>query len=124
MAEITLEELRGKRQQETLAAQKAPETAVKEMEKQELTPEERERVEQIKEQIDVTDSQMLMQFGSGAKQNIADFSENILNNIRSKDTGYVGDLMTDLIAKVEGLDFESLEQERGLMDFSAKRRRR
>ena len=42
MAEITLEELRGKRQQETLAAQKAPETAVKEMEKQELTPEERE----------------------------------------------------------------------------------
>ena len=75
MAEITLEELRGKRQQETLAAQKAPETAVKEMEKQELTPEERERVEQIKEQIDVTDSQMLMQFGSGAKQNIAEYSE-------------------------------------------------
>ena len=120
MAEITLEELRGKRQQETLAAQKAPETAVKEMEKQELTPEERERVEQIKEQIDVTDSQMLMQFGSGAKQNIADFSENILNNIRSKDTGYVGDLMTDLIAKVEGLDFESLEQERGLMGLFRK----
>ena len=120
MAEMTLEELRGKRQQETLAAQKAPETAVKEMEKQELTPEERERVEQIKEQIDVTDSQMLMQFGSGAKQNIADFSENILNNIRSKDTGYVGDLMTDLIAKVEGLDFESLEQERGLMGLFRK----
>lgn len=77
-------------------------------------------MEQIKEQIDVTDSQMLMQFGSGAKQNIADFSENILNNIRSKDTGYVGDLMTDLIAKVEGLDFESLEQERGLMGLFRK----
>ena len=95
------------------------------MEKQELTPEERERVEQIKEQIDVTDSQMLMQFGSGAKQNIADFFGEYSEQYPLKDTGYVGDLMTDLIAKVEGLDFESLEQERGLMGlFPQKRRRR
>ena len=48
----------------------------------------------------------------GAKQNIADFSENILNNVRAKDTGYVGELMTGLISNVEGLDFSSLEKRR------------
>ena len=48
---------------------------------------------------------MVMQYGSGAKQNIADFSENILGNIRSKDSGYIGELMSELISNVETLDF-------------------
>jgi uncharacterized protein YaaN involved in tellurite resistance len=77
-------------------------------------------VEEIKEQIDLTDSQMLMQYGSGAKQNIADFSENILNNVRNKDTGYIGELMTGLVTSVQGLDFESLEKESGIMGIFKK----
>lgn len=79
-----------------------------------LTPEERQKVEEIKNQIDIRDSQMLMQYGSGAKQNIADFSENILSHVRVKDFGEVGTLMTDLVEKVRGLDFDSLEKEKGL----------
>lgn len=78
-----------------------------------LTPEERQKVEEIKNQIDIRDSQMLMQYGSGAKQNIADFSENILSHVRVKDSGEVGTLMTDLVEKVRGLDFDSLEKEKG-----------
>ena len=68
-----------------------------------LTPEERREADSIREQIDVRDSQMLMQYGAGAKQNIADFSANILNNIRAKDSGFVGDLMTELVTNVEDL---------------------
>ena len=79
-----------------------------------FTPEEKEKIRKIKNEIDLTDSQMLLQYGAGAKQNIADFSENILRNIRAKDSGYVGELMTDLIASVEGLDFEALEKKNGL----------
>lgn len=79
-----------------------------------LTKEEREQVDAIKEQINIQDSQMLMQYGTGAKQNIADFSENILSKVRVKDSGEVGSLMTDLVGKVQGLDFESLEKEKGL----------
>ncbi|HIZ21904.1 MAG TPA: toxic anion resistance protein [Candidatus Blautia faecigallinarum] len=79
-----------------------------------FTPEEKEKIRKIKNEIDLTDSQMLLQYGAGAKQNIADFSENILRNIRAKDSGYVGELMTDLIASVEGLDFEVLEKKNGL----------
>ena len=101
MAEITLDMLRKQRgQAEDAPAEETP-AALKEQITS-LTPEERRKVEELKEQIDLTDSQMLMQYGAGAKQNIADFSENILNNVRAKDTGYVGELMTGLIANVEG----------------------
>ena len=85
-----------------------------------LTDEERAKVEEIKDQIDLTDAQMLMQYGSGAKQNIADFSENILNNVRNKDTGYIGELMVGLVSSVQGLDFESLEKESGIMGIFKK----
>ncbi|HJA67450.1 MAG TPA: toxic anion resistance protein [Candidatus Mediterraneibacter cottocaccae] len=80
-----------------------------------LTPEERREADALRETIDMRDSQMLMQYGSGAKQNIADFSANILNNIRSKDTGYIGSLMSDLVTNVETLDFKSLEKGSGIL---------
>ena len=119
MEGITLAEL--KRKKGTPAA-----SAWKETEEnypagaQTLTPEERQQAEEIKNQLDVTDSQAVMQYGAGAKQNIADFSETILGKVRSRDSGYVGDLMTGLIEKVEGLDFESLEKEKGLMGLFKK----
>ena len=85
-----------------------------------LTPEERRQADEIREQIDVRDSQMVMQFGAGARQNIADFSENILKNIRAKDSGYVGALMTDLVTNVEKLDFDSLEKGIGILGLFQK----
>ena len=63
---------------------------------------------------------MVMQFGAGARQNIADFSENILKNIRAKDSGYVGALMTDLVTNVEKLDFDSLEKGNGILGLFQK----
>lgn len=85
-----------------------------------LTPEERKQADELKEQIDIRDSQMLMQYGSGAKQNIADFSGNILNNVRSKDSGYIGQLMTDLVTNVQDLDFDSLSKESGIFGIFQK----
>ena len=85
-----------------------------------LTPEERKQVDDLKEQIDIRDSQMLMQYGSGAKQNIAEFSGNILNNVRAKDTGYIGELMTDLVTNVQDLDFDSLNKESGILGIFQK----
>lgn len=119
MAEITLDTLRKQRGQAAdVPAEETPDTLKEQITL--LTPDERRKVEELKEQIDLTDSQMLMQYGAGAKQNIADFSENILDNVRAKDTGYVGELMTGLIANVEGLDFDSLEKEGGIMGIFKK----
>lgn len=120
MAEITLADLMEKKQ--TMSFKAAQEEGTEELEGRlaQLTPEERREVDSIREQIDVRDSQMLMQYGAGAKQNIADFSANILNNIRAKDSGFVGDLMTELVTNVEGLDFEYLGKDPGIFGIFRK----
>ena len=123
MAEITLDTLRKQRGQAAdVPAEETPDTLKEQITL--LTPDERRKVEELKEQIDLTDSQMLMQYGSGAEQNIADFSENILNNVRNKDTGYIGELMTGLVTSVQGLDFESLEKESGIMGIFKRQRQK
>ena len=120
MPEITLADL--VRSSSVQTVPEAPATAAEELNDQlaVLTPEERRQADELKEQIDVRDSQMLMQYGSGARQNIADFSENILNNIRSKDTGYIGELMTDLVTNVQDLNFDSLEKDSGILGIFRK----
>ena len=108
MAEITLADLiRSSHMEQSGEQQPASPAAADEISRQlaVLTPEERRQADEIKEQIDIRDSQMVMQYGSGARQNIADFSANILNSIRSKDSGYIGELMSELISNVESLDF-------------------
>ena len=120
MAEITLADLMEKKREMSLEAAQEEGTEELEGKLAQLTPEERREADSIKEQIDVRDSQMLMQYGAGAKQNIADFSANILNNIRAKDSGFVGDLMTELVTNVEGLDFEYLEKDSGIFGIFRK----
>lgn len=119
MSEITLSDLI---KTSSAAAEVPSETTPEEISAQisVLTPEERRQADGIREQIDVRDSQMVMQFGAGARQNIADFSENILKNIRAKDSGYVGALMTDLVTNVEKLDFDSLEKGNGILGLFQK----
>ena len=120
MPDITLDDL-----VQSSSPQTVPETyevTEKELDTQlaVLTPEERKQADELKNQIDVRDSQMLMQYGSGAKENIAEFSANILNNVRSKDTGYIGDLMTDLVTNVQELHFDSLEKKSGILGLFQK----
>lgn len=72
-----------------------------------ISPEDRKRIDEIKENIDLTNSQTSMQYGINAQRNIAEFSDSILNNIRSKDSGHVGDLLSNLVVKVKGFDVDS-----------------
>ena len=55
------------------------------------------------------DSQTTVQYGVGAQRNISSFSDNILAQIRSKDSGYVGDLMSDLVLKVKDVGVDKLD---------------
>ena len=66
-----------------------------------LTPEERKQVDAIKEGLDITDSSQALQFGNAAQKNLADFSDSILAQVRTKDSGYVGELLTDLSTKID-----------------------
>ncbi|WP_346687794.1 toxic anion resistance protein [Megamonas hypermegale] len=72
-----------------------------------ISPEDRRRIDEIKNAIDLTNSQASVQYGVNAQRNIAEFSDTILNNIRSKDSGYVGDLLSNLVVKVKGFEVDS-----------------
>lgn len=69
-----------------------------------ITPQDRERINEIKENIDIMDSSSTIQYGSAAQKNIASFSETILGTIKSKDAGQVGDIMTDLMVKIKDVE--------------------
>ncbi|UZQ86187.1 toxic anion resistance protein [Thermoclostridium stercorarium] len=81
---------------------------------QSLTPEEQQRVTEIKNAIDITDSQAILQYGVQAQSNISSFSDTVLSQIRAKDSGRVGDILTELMAKVNELNVDSLSQNDGL----------
>ena len=111
MAEINLDDLLSKRvqQPQEKALELAPE---KELERiaqavEELTPAERAEVEKIKEGLDLTDSAAIIDFGTAAQKDIADFSDSILCNVRAKDSGYVGELLGELLTNVKSFEPKS-----------------
>ncbi|WP_405756508.1 toxic anion resistance protein [Anaerovibrio slackiae] len=107
MAEINLEDLlKAKAQENTAAA--APVAVIDQQQEimqvtqqtETLTPAERKQVEEIKSKIDLMNSGYALQFGSGAQKNMADFSDSLLSQVRTKDSGEVGALLTDLTGKI------------------------
>ena len=76
-----------------------------------LNPEERARVDALKEAIDLRDSQALAIYGANTQKGVAQFSAQILSEVKSKDAGDVGAMMSDLMLDVKDLDFSSLEGE-------------
>ena len=81
---------------------------------EELSPEQKARVEEVKNSIDLIDYQAVLQYGVGAQRNISSFSDNILTQVRSKDSGYVGELMSDLVLKVKDVGVDQLDD--GILD--------
>ena len=69
-----------------------------------LTDEERKMVDAFAQQIDLTDSAMVLQYGAGTQKKMADFSEDALDNVRSKDLGEVGGLLSDVVTELKGFD--------------------
>ena len=82
-----------------------------------LSPEELKQVEEFSKQIDVTNSQAVLNYGVGAQKKLADFSEKTLNSVRTKDMGEVGGMITNLITELKGFD---ADDEKGLFGFFKK----
>ena len=72
----------------------------------ELTPEEEQKVKDYVAGIDITDTQMVLQYGAGAQKKIADFSETALNTVKTKDLGEVGTMLTSVVSELKGFDVE------------------
>lgn len=84
------------------------ETRLEDIDLTKLTEEQRQRLEEIMNAIDIEDSQFILQYGVGAQSQIAGFADNIVNEVRAKDSGYVGDILSDLMLKVKELDVDGI----------------
>ncbi len=83
-----------------------------------LSPEEQKTVDEFAQKIDITNSTLVMQYGSGAQKKIANFSDTALENVKTKDLGEIGDELSDLIVELRGFDAE--EEEKGFLGFFKK----
>ncbi|RKJ19245.1 toxic anion resistance protein [bacterium D16-50] len=83
-----------------------------------LTPAEQKMVDDFAAQIDITNTQLVLQYGAGSQKKIADFSENALSNVRTKDMGEIGQMLTDVVAELK--DFNDDEEEKGFLGFFKK----
>ena len=82
---------------------------------QELTPQEIEQVDAFVKQIDLTNSQAIMNYGVGTQKKMAEFSEKAIDNVRTKDMGEGGDMLSSLVTQLKDFDVE--EEQKGLRAF-------
>lgn len=71
-----------------------------------LTEEECAMVDQFAEKINLSDSNLILQYGAGAQKKIADFSETTLNSVKSKDLGEIGDMLSNMVTELKSFDEE------------------
>lgn len=85
-----------------------------ELDENALSPEEKAIVENFSQQIDLNDSDMIVQYGAGAQKKMADFSESALKSVRTQELGEVGALLTEVVGELKNFDTEN---EKGIFGF-------
>ena len=78
-----------------------------------LSPAEQAAVLSFAEKIDITNTEQVMNYGSAAQKNISEFSDAALKSVRTKDLGKAGDMLSDLVVELQGMNFDA-EEKKGL----------
>ena len=86
-----------------------------------LTPEEQKMVNDFAAQIDITNTQLVLQYGAGSQKKNAAFSENALNNVRTKDMGEIGQMLAGVVTELRGFEEEEEKGFLGIFKKSANR---
>lgn len=84
-----------------------------------LSEADQKLVRNFSQKIDITDSNAILTYGAAAQKNIADFSASTLDNIRTKDMGEVGDMLTSLVVQLKGFNYGENEK-KGLFGLKKK----
>ena len=83
-----------------------------------FSAEELKTIDAYAAEIDVMDNNEILQYGVGCQKKLTDFSENALNNVKTKDLGEVGDMLTGVISELKS--FDAAEEKKGLFGFFKK----
>ena len=113
MPELTLNADAAKVEAPSLTLGGEPEPAAPALQKPEVKPvviddsmlndAEKKMVDDFAKKIDITDSQLVLQYGAAAQKSVASFSESALSNVRNKDLGEIGDTLTNLTVELRSL---------------------
>ncbi|MBQ4252726.1 MAG: toxic anion resistance protein, partial [Erysipelotrichaceae bacterium] len=83
-----------------------------------LTEADQKMVDEFSEKIDITQTDIIMSYGSDAQKKVADFSTNALNDVKTKDLGQIGDMISDLVVELKGFEIDN--QEKGIKGWFKK----
>ena len=98
--------------------EKKPEVEPEKLDIERLSPNEQAAVREFAKQIDVTDTNLVLSYGSAAQKNISDFSGQALGKVRTKDMGEVGNMLSNLVVELKGLNED--EKPKGIMGLFKK----
>ena len=101
------------------AVPEAPTVSATEHEQSQLSPDEMRAVDEFSKKIDITDTNAILQYGASSQKNIADFSGTTLNNVRTKDMGEVGGMLSDLVVQLKGFNYGE-EEKKGFLGIKKK----
>lgn len=101
-----------------IAEAKEPKEVAAIIDETSLTEEEKKMVNEFSEKIELSNSNLVLQFGAGAQKKIADFSETALGNVQTKDLGEVGDMLTSVVTQLKSFDVQ--EEEKGFLGIFKK----
>ena len=86
-----------------------------------FTEEEQAQIDEFAKKIDVTNTSLVFQYGASTQQNIANFSDSALANVRSKDLGQVGDMIAGLVTQLRSFSVDTEEDKGGIFGFLKKK---
>ena len=78
-----------------------------------LTEAEKAAIDEFNQKIDVTDSTQVLQFGAAAQNKISQFSDSVLDDVRTKNLGEVGDLLADLVGQIKSFNSDVTNDNKG-----------
>ena len=119
--ELTLEPQAQEAQADQAALQAKRDANAVKLDESILSEAERKMVDDFAQKIDVTDSNLVLQYGAAAQKNIAAFSESALNNVRTKDLGEVGQALSSLVVELKDFGQED-EKKGGIFGFFQKKK--
>ncbi|MDY2794542.1 toxic anion resistance protein [Peptostreptococcus porci] len=85
-----------------------------------FTEEEKQMVQDFSEKIDISNSQLVLEYGAGVQKKMSDFSDQTLSVIRTKDLGEVGDMISNLVVELKNFDLDSDKKDSGIFSFFKK----
>ena len=119
--ELTLEAGQTQSQADQAALQAQRDANAVKLDESMLSEAERKMVDEFSQKIDVTDSNLVLQYGAAAQKNIAAFSESALNNVKTKDLGEVGEALSSLVVELKHFG-EDEEKKGGIFGFFQKKK--